>query len=420
MFFGDSAYQVNDTIHPSELSPQSAYIGLEHIEQETLQLIGIGNPSKVTSNKRIFRKGDILFGKLRPYFRKVIFADFDGICSTDIWVIRPKENIDSKFLYYWCANWKFINFVNSASEGTRMPRAKWEVAINHEIPNHIYEHQKIIGNILGTLDQKIELNKKNNETLEEIAKALFKSWFIDFDPVRAKAEGRSTGLPNEISDLFPDSFEDSAIGQIPNSWDKKKIADWGETVCGKTPSTKNESYYGNDYMFVTIPDLHKGLHVTSSSKGLSKSGAELQSKKLLSKGSILVSCIATPGLIGVIQESCFTNQQINAITPNNKNCTWFIAFYLLMNKDLLLSFGGGGSVFFNLNKSKFDSIEILSPPVHIIEKFNQFVSPLMDKCFALKREISFLSNIRDTLLPKLISGDLRVPLAEEMMKEIDI
>ena len=103
MFFGDSAYQVNDTIHPSELSPESAYIGLEHIEQQTLQLIGIGNPSKVTSNKRIFRKGDILFGKLRPYFRKVIFADFDGICSTDIWVIRPKENIDSKFLYYWCA-----------------------------------------------------------------------------------------------------------------------------------------------------------------------------------------------------------------------------------------------------------------------------------------------------------------------------
>ena len=418
MFFGDSAYQVNDTIHPSELSPESAYIGLEHIEQQTLQLIGIGNPSKVTSNKRIFRKGDILFGKLRPYFRKVIFADFDGICSTDIWVIRPKENIDSKFLYYWCANWKFINFVNSASEGTRMPRAKWEIAINHEIPNHTYENQKIIGNLLGSLDEKIEHNKKTNETIEGIAKALFKSWFIDFDPVRAKAEGCSTGLPHEISNLFPDSFEDSEIGKIPSSWHTKKIEKFGKTICGKTPSTKKASYFGNDFMFVTIPDLHKGLHVTSSSKGLSKSGAELQSKKLLSKGSILVSCIATPGLIGVIQESCFTNQQINSISPNNKNHTWFIAFYLLMNKNLFLSFGGGGSVFFNLNKSKFDSIEILSPPEKIIEQFNNFASPLMDKCFALKREISFLANIRDTILPKLISGKLRIPEVEKISVEI--
>ena len=91
-----------------------------------------------------------------------------------------------------------------------------------------------------------------------------------------------------------------------------------------------------------------------------------------------------------------------------------------MNKGLLLSFGGGGSVFFNLNKSKFDSIEIISPPEQIIDKFNQFVSPLMDKCFALKREISFLSNIRDTLLPKLISGELRIPDAEKMIEEIGI
>ena len=375
-------------------------------------------------SKYTLRKGDIVFSRVGSVDRRSLVRDeeigwlFSGRCLR----VRPdKLIIDPTYLSYYLGHSKIKYHIRSIAVGATMPSLNTNLLSGLEVlyPPDIKE-QNIISHILGTLDEKIELNKKTNETLEEIAKALFKSWFIDFDPVKAKAEGRSTGLPDEISDLFPDSLEESEIGQIPNSWDTKKISDWGETVCGKTPSTKNESYYGNDYMFVTIPDLHKGLHITSSSKGLSKSGAELQSKKLLSKGSILVSCIATPGLIGVVQESCFTNQQINSITPNNKNCTWFIAFYLLMNKDLLLSFGGGGSVFFNLNKSKFDSIEILSPPEKIIDKFNQSVFPLMDKCFALKREISFLSNIRDALLPKLISGELRIPDAEKIIEEVGI
>src|SRR5699024_8176945 len=101
------------------------YIGLEHIQQEKLRLNSVGHSSEITSNKFFFKNGDVLFGKLRPYFRKVIKAKFDGICSTDIWVVRAKENNSQSFIFYFLANWEFINTANVGEGGSRMPRADW-------------------------------------------------------------------------------------------------------------------------------------------------------------------------------------------------------------------------------------------------------------------------------------------------------
>jgi len=330
------------------------------------------------------------------------------------------DNAHPEFLNYLLRSPVYRELFQRIANGTTIFNLSQDVLADVDISLPSLAYQKEIAHILGLLDDKIELNRKTNETLEGIAKALFKSWFVDFDPVRAKAEGRSTGLHDEISNLFPDSFEDSELGEIPSNWCSKKIADWGQTICGKTPSTKREEFYGDGYMFVTIPDLHKGLHVTHSSKEITQSGADSQPKKLLPKGSVLVSCIATPGLIGVAKESCFTNQQINSIIPRNRNSTWFLAFFLLMHQDLLLSFGGGGSVFFNLSKGKFDEIVILSPSENVMDAFSEVVSPLMEKCFYLKEEISILSIIRDTLLPKLITGELRIPDAEKILEEVGV
>jgi type I restriction enzyme S subunit len=283
-----------------------------------------------------------------------------------------------------------------------------------------FERQKVIAHILGTLDDKIELNRKTNETLEVMAKVLFKSWFVDFDPVRAKAEGRPTGLPAEISDLFPDSFEDSELGETPRGWEPRAIREWGRTECGKTPSTHNQEFYGSDYMFVTIPDLHNGFQIVTSGKQLSELGADSQRKKLLPPGSVMVSCIATPGLVGVAKEACFTNQQINSIIPSSKEASWFLALAMIENRDLLLSLGGSGSVFFNLSKGRFDEIEILAPSEDLISAFSGVVSALMDRCFATKQEIIALTDVRDALLPKLISGEIRIPDAEKLLEEAGI
>ena len=126
--FSDCATLVREPVSPSDLG-DTPYIGLEHIGENTLSLVGTGVASSVTSTKFRFRRGDILFGKLRCYFRKVVRAPFDGICSTDIWVTRAEEGVDQNFLYYCMTSQAFVDFANAGSEGTRMPRTKWDWGI---------------------------------------------------------------------------------------------------------------------------------------------------------------------------------------------------------------------------------------------------------------------------------------------------
>ena len=200
------------------------YVGLEHIAEGSLALTGTGKAPDVTSTKTRFRRNDILFGKLRPYFRKVVRAPSDGICSTDIWVVRSCEGVDQKYLYYCMASEQFVDFAAAGSEGTRMPRAIWSHASEYRLSLPPLNEQRGIARVLGTLDDKIELNRRLCETLEEMARALFKSWFVDFEPVRAKMEGRwrrgesLAGLRAEHYDLFPDDLVPSDLGPIPDGW----------------------------------------------------------------------------------------------------------------------------------------------------------------------------------------------------------
>ena len=123
--FCECATSVHDTVLPDSVRG-STYLGLEHIGEGSLSLIGRGIAEDATSIKSRFRKGDILFGKLRPYFRKVIMAPFEGVCSTDIWVVRAKQGVAQRFLFYWMASHEFVAAATQGSEGTKMPRAKWD------------------------------------------------------------------------------------------------------------------------------------------------------------------------------------------------------------------------------------------------------------------------------------------------------
>jgi len=142
--FGECAQLIKEQYKPVQ-TESIPYVGLEHIEQNSLQLIGTGKSSETVSNKFKFKKGDILFGKLRPYFRKVILPDFDGVCSTDIFVVRAKEGTEQGFLYYWMTSQEFVDLSDLSSTGTRMPRADWDFLCNieQEIPQ-IKEQQKRI------------------------------------------------------------------------------------------------------------------------------------------------------------------------------------------------------------------------------------------------------------------------------------
>jgi type I restriction enzyme S subunit len=230
-----------------------------------------------------------------------------------------------------------------------------------ELPLPPLEEQRAIACILGTLDDKIELNRQMNETLEEMARAIFKSWFVDFDPVRAKFEGRDSGLPKHIADLFPDRFENSELGEIPAGWAVWRVADAGNVICGKTPSTIAPEYYGEDIPFITIPDMHGKIFAINVARKLSLLGAESQKNKMLPAGTICVSCIATPGLVVITSECSQTNQQINSIVPSSTDETYFWYWVFRGLGDDIRAGGSGGSVLTNLSTGRFSELPVLAP-----------------------------------------------------------
>ncbi|MDP3829640.1 MAG: restriction endonuclease subunit S, partial [Ignavibacteriaceae bacterium] len=199
------------TTHNPNGSDEYVYIGLEHIEQGTLRLNSIGVSSDVTSNKFLFKANDVLFGKLRPYFRKVVKPQFDGICSTDIWVFRAKKGIDQSYLFYFLANWDFVDTANSGEGGTHMPRADWNFLKDTEwkLPTDQNE-QCAIASILSSLDDKIDLLHRQNKTLEQLAETLFRQWFVE----EIEENWESTTLDQHIEIFRGLSYKGSGLTLI--------------------------------------------------------------------------------------------------------------------------------------------------------------------------------------------------------------
>jgi type I restriction enzyme S subunit len=270
------------------------------------------------------------------------------------------------------------------------------------------ERDKIAA-IHSSLDDKIEVNRAMNETLEQIAQALFKSWFVDFDPVRTKAAGRKPdGMDDATAALFPDSFEDSELGSIPKGWEVKKLGDIGNIICGKTPSKEISKYYGRDVPFLKIPDMHNRVWAIETTDGLSNAGADSQKNKYVPIGSICVSCIATVGLVNIAGAVLQTNQQINSIVPNDLIYSEYLFFYFLHASKLLHDLASAGSATLNLNTSVFSNINVLVPNPSVVKSFHCTVASLFKLIMNNDYQTIELTKIRDSLLPKLLSGEIRV------------
>ena len=292
---------------------------------------------------------------------------------------------------------------------------------NLPIPVPPKDEREAITNLLVAIDKRITLLRETNTTLEAIAQALFKSWFVQFDPVHAKQQSRAPeGMDAQTAALFPDSFEESELGMVPKGWRVGTVADLGSVICGKTPPTSNPENYGDDVPFITIPDMHGLIAVTKTARSLSKIGAESQPKKYLPAGSVCVSCIATPGLVVRVTKDSQTNQQINSVVPLDKWGKAFPLFLLRRIGDAVRAEGSGGSVFHNLSKSGFEKIPLLLPEANLAKSFNDSVEPLVQKIICNQEQAEHLSTLRDTLLPRLISGQLRLPEAQAQLESVDV
>lgn len=304
------------------------------------------------------------------------------------------------------------------------------------------DDQKAIAKILSSLDDKIDLNRRINQTLEAMAQAIFKSWFVDFDTVKAKMAAIEQGedprraamraisgktdaeldqMPHEHYDqlaataaLFPDEMEDSELGEIPKGWRFCQIAKFGEVVCGKTPAKSNPDYFGSGIPFIKIPDMHKNVYVTQPSEQLTVHGIASQPKKTIPPGSICVSCIATVGKVVLTHEPSQTNQQINSIIPRRPEHSFYLYFQMLEKQQEFLDLASGGSATLNMNTSTFSKVETLLPNDRVVTRFSELVAPVFSQILANQKQADSLAALRDTLLPKLLSGELSVtPFKEE-------
>lgn len=256
--------------------------------------------------------------------------------------------------------------------------------------------QKAIAHILGTLDDKIELNHKTNETLEAMAKALFKSWFVDFNPVRAKAEGRPTGLPAEISDLFPDSFEDSELGEIPSGWEVGGLEKFLVLQRG---------------FDLPAPQRIKGAYPVVAASGV----AGTHNEPMAFAPGVVTGRSGVLGKVFYIQTDFFP-LNTTLWTKEFRLATPIYGYFLLCDIDFAVF--NAGSAVPTLNRNHLSSLRFPLPPRALVVSFTDVAVDLMKRREGIVAETSNLSATRDALLPKLISGEFRIPDADKMLEGV--
>lgn len=327
-----------------------------------------------------------------------------------------KKGQDPLFYYYLLkAN---VEYIQNMGSGSTFKEVSGGVVkeLTFLIPE--YEEQKRIAEILGSLDDKIELLQKQNKTLEDMAKALFKSWFVDFDVVRTKQKGlpkadimREYHLTDELYDLFPSSFADSPLGPIPSGWEVKNL----DSLCercqsGGTPSTKHEEYWkGGTISWFSTKELQDSF-LLNSEKNITEKGLDNSSAKLFPKGTIIMAIYASPtvGRLGILTKESTFNQAAVGFIPNEEVISKEYLFLLLKQRRDDLNNLANGAAQQNLSVGVVKAFNVLIPTKKLNFQYTKRISPLFDKMEFNIKQIQTLTELRDTLLPRLISGKIRV------------
>lgn len=341
---------------------------------------------------------------------KVGLTETQCVTNQQINAIVVHDEFNPQYVYYDLLRRK--TELRSLAAGSAQPILnKGHFAqIPIQIPSR--DAQDRITRILGTLDDKIELNRRMNRTLEKMAAALFKSWFIDFDPVHAKAEHRDTGLAAAVADLFPDTFQPSTLGLIPTGWTVKLI---GEAVCcvgGATPNTKNPDFWeGGTHPFITPKDLSQlnSPVILDSERHITDAGVQKISSKQLPAGTVILSSRAPIGYLGIATVPVSVNQGIIAMVCDADLTNLYILHWTRANMDAIKS-RAGGTTFAEISKKNFRPIPVLVPPNDVVDAFMSQASPIHQRILSAARENVELASLRDLLLPKLLNGALQVPI----------
>lgn len=375
-----------------------------------------------------FKNGDSLLARITPClengksaFVNCLQQDEVAAGSTEFIVIAPKKEVDADFVYYASCFPEFRQHAISRMEGTSgRQRVSHHSIADFEFPYICTEDRIAIGSMLRSLDNRIDHNRALATNLEAIARRLFKSWFVDFDPVRAKAAGeKPAGLADDIAALFPDRFVESEIGEVPEGWAIKPVGDLAEIVGGSTPSTKNDEFWiGGQYDWATPKDL-SGLSspvLLGTERKVTDAGLSQISSGLLPPGTVLLSSRAPIGYLAISTMPVAINQGFIAMKPNPGVSNLFLLYWAAAAHESILA-NANGSTFLEISKKNFRPIPVVVPGVDAMSAFSKSVLPLFERIVCAEREIQALGQIRDLLLPRLISGSLSVEDAETIIEE---
>lgn len=367
--------------------------------------------------KYTVHEGDLLISRLGAGVGNAAVVDNTNGAVFAGYLVRFRPNpqvAEARFVGYHLQSRAWRDHVHGFRSGAAQPtlNAQQMGAFEFDLPP--LAEQREIASILGALDDKIELNRKMNATLEAMARVLFRSWFVDFDPVRAKAAGREpSGMDAETAKLFPREFVESELGYIPKGWSVGTVADCGDVITGKTPSKAESANFGVQYPFIKIPDMHGQLWISDTQDGLSELGHRSQPNKLVPPRSIAVSCIATVGLVSLVRFPSHTNQQINTVVPKVQSSWPWLLYAMRDLAPQLEARAAGGSVTKNLNKGQFETIPLVLPGDAVTAAFERNVKSLLDMAMQRHDEVTRLESLRDELLPQLLSRSVDIgPLVD--------
>lgn len=353
---------------------------------------GITTSSGVPSGNAIkFQKGDILVSNIRPYFKKIWQADKTGGCSGDVLCLRASKYIESTYLYFLLAQDNFFDYVMQGTKGTKMPRGDKNHIMQWPILLPSLETQKRIASILSSLDDKIELNRKINANLEAQAQALFKSWFVDFEPFKDQP------------------FVESELGMIPEGWRVGTLGEIGEIVGGSTPlKAKPEYYTEHGIAWLTPKDLSVSNNKFTSRGDIdiTQEGYDSCSTKLMPQGSVLFSSRAPIGYITIAKNDICTNQGFKSVVPKLAGTAFIYHFLKTSTKEIENK--ATGSTFKEASGALMKSLQLIIAPQIVLDDFEQVMKPILREQEIIEDENSRLASLRDTLLPRLMSGELKV------------
>lgn len=354
--------------------------------------------------------------------RNIVIGRVGAYCGSLYYLTMPSWITDNAILATPITHERFLFYLLRSKNLNRMSQGGAQPLLNQSILNGIeinlppLDEQKRIAEILGSLDDKIELLQKQNKTLEDMAKALFKSWFVDFDVVRAKQKGlpkadimREYHLTEELYDLFPSSFADSPLGPIPSGWEVKKAQEIANITIGRTPPRKETEWFStspSDVTWISIKDLGNcSVFISDSSEYLTRESVSKFHIPMIPAKTVVLSFKLTVGRVAITTKNMCSNEAIAQFQDSLLPITYLYLLLKYINFSLL---GSTSSIATAINSNTIKNMDMLVVTKDLLLAFDNKTQHLFNKIEENLKQIQTLTELRDTLLPRLISGKIRV------------